>query len=106
MDFLLIVGLMVGITVIPVMVAAKLIGAENSGFWTCFFAVILSSITGSLCETLISNELLAGMSVFVITAIAFSVVLGASFLQSVVISLVAVALQLATALLFLGSISH
>ena len=65
---------LIAITVIPVMISAKLLGAEKTTFLRCLFAVIASVAAGSIAEHLIANAAFSGVIAVGITALCFSLI--------------------------------
>ena len=93
MGVLILVCVVILFTIVPVMVAAKMLNASNTGFWSCLVAVVLSSIVGNFVTQFIQAEGIAALVSFVISAVIFSVVLGAKYVQSACIALLAVVIQ-------------
>jgi len=103
MEGILTIGIVVCIAVLPVMFSAKFSKAKNTGFWICFFAVIVASILGDFSSSFVSNELLAGVVSIAATGVVFSQMLGAKFIQSVVIAVLAYGIRLVTVNILVGA---
>jgi len=102
MSFMIFILVVVVLTVIPVMIAAKLLGAKNTTFWSCVFAVIASVAAENIAEHVISNPGFAGLLAVATTAVCFSLILGAKYIQSVLIALLSYGVQYGIALLVAG----
>ena len=93
MGFLFVIAILIVVTVIPVMIAASVMGARNTGFWSCVIAVIGSVFASRIAEMYIHNHYASLAVSFVLTAMIFSLVLGAKFTQSALISILSVVIQ-------------
>jgi hypothetical protein len=93
MELVLLIALFLVIAVAPVMLAARAMGAANTGFWSCFIALILSSILSTACTGLFGSNLISFIASLLATAVVFSLVLGTSIGVSILISLLAVVIQ-------------
>ncbi len=102
MEFALFIFIVVVLTIIPVMVSAKLLQAKNTSFWSCLLAVITSVAAEHIAQQLVSNPGFAGLLAVAITAVCFSLILGAKYIQSVLIALLAIGVQYGLALLLAG----
>lgn len=101
---LLVIAAIAVITVVPVMLAAKLAGARRSGFLHAFAAVVLATIAGHIALWLIGDARI-GLAVAVVLGLAaYAYVLGTSIVAAIGIAVVAVAIQWAMlfALVWLG----
>lgn len=95
---------LIAITVVPVMVAARWARARRRGFLHALAAVVLATLVVHLAMYFIDNALLALVIVFVGACAVYALVLGTSFVAAVGIAVIATILQLLiiTALLWLG----
>lgn len=93
MDVLILIGIVILFSIVPVMIAAKLLNASNTGFVHCLIAVVLSSVAGGFVPRYISGEALALLVTFALSAVIYSAVLGARFVQSACIALLASVIQ-------------
>jgi hypothetical protein len=94
--------ILISITVLPVMFAAKFIGAGNSGFFPALVATIVASVLSFFGLGLAGGGLLGFIVAIIITGLTFMFILKASFGQSIGITFVAFVLQIAT---FFASVS-
>ncbi len=107
METLYVIGfvvLLIAITVVPVMIAAKWAGARRSGFLPALAAVVLATIAAQLALAL-TGDALIGLVLALVGAFAvYALILGTSFVAAVGIAVVAVVLQalIVTALVALG----
>jgi hypothetical protein len=90
---LLVIGMIVVLTVVPVMLAAKWAGARRSGFLHAFAAVVLATIAGQIGFGLIGDATV-GLAFAVVLGLAvYAFVLGTSFVSAIGIAVVAVLIQ-------------
>lgn len=102
MGFLIFIALVIMFTVIPVMVAAKILGAERTSFMRCLLVVIASVAAETIASNLVDNEVIAGLIAIAFTGLCISVILGAKYLQSIVIAVLSIGVQLGLAILLAG----
>lgn len=96
MDIVHLVGavvILVAITVLPVMVAAKWAGARRNGLLAALGAVVVATVLGQLALNLIGEPLLGLGAALVLGLVAYAMVLGTSFVAAVGIAVVATVLQ-------------
>lgn len=95
---------LIAITVVPVMLAARWARARRRGFLHALAAVVLATVAAHLAMYFIDNALLALVIAFVAACGVYALVLGATFVAAVGIAVVAMILQIVivTALLWLG----
>lgn len=98
MEVLFFFAAIVLLTVYPVMLAAKMLGAENTSFFPCLFVVIASAVANKVGFALAQNELIANIIAIAFTALAISMLLGAKYFQSLLISLLSIGVQFVLAL--------
>lgn len=97
MDLVYIIGVLVvliAITVVPVMIAAKWARARRSGFFPALAAVVLATLAAQLAIELIQPPLLGGAVALIAAFLAYALVLGTSFVAAVGVAVVALVLQL------------
>jgi len=94
MELIIVLVVMIAITTFPVMMSAKFLGASTSGFFASLLAVILASVCCAYVGDYLADQWISSLASLVLTAIIFSLVLGAGFFQSIGIALLAVVLQL------------
>lgn len=102
MSFLLFIAVVIILTVIPVMIAAKLLGAERTSFLSCLLVVIASVAAEKIGSNLVENEVVATVIALAFTALCISLILGAKYLQSIVIAVLSIGVQFGLALVLAG----
>jgi hypothetical protein len=95
---------LIAVTVVPVMIAAKWARARRSGFLPTLAAVVVATLAGQAALQFIGDPLLALAGAFVLGCAAYALVLGTSFVAAVGIAVVATVLQvvIVAALVALG----
>lgn len=102
MSFLLFIAVVIILTVIPVMIAAKFLGAERTSFISCLMVVIASVAAENIGSNLVESEVVAGIIAIAFTALCISMILGAKYIQSIVIAVLSIGVQFGLALLLAG----
>ncbi len=73
----------VALIIWPVQIAAKLVGARHSGLLRCLLALIVSNVLHGIGLTVpVAGSLVA----FLLSAVAFAVLLGTGFLRAIVLA--------------------
>ncbi len=93
---------LIAITIVPVMISARVLNAANTGFFSCLIAVIASAAAYRGAAELVSHAGLSFITAIALTAIVFSMILGAKYIQSVFIALLSIGIQF-VALIAFGS---
>jgi len=96
MDLVYLLGLLVvliAVTVLPVMLAAKWAHARRHGFFAALGAVVLATIVGQAVLAVLPMPLIGILLAFVVACAAYALVLGTSFVGGVGIAVVAFLLQ-------------
>jgi hypothetical protein len=102
MELLFVIVLFLGATLVPVMVGARLVHAQNTSLGSAFFAIIALAVASATIGHLVSNPFLAfGVSVLV-GAVLLSAILGTTFVRGLAIGAIIVALQFAFLIGFMG----
>jgi hypothetical protein len=102
LSFLLFIAVVIILTVIPVMIAAKFLGAERTSFISCLMVVIASVASEHIGSNLVESEVVAGVIAIGFTALCISMILGAKYIQSIVIAVLSIGVQFGLALLLAG----
>ena len=102
MELLIAMAVLAVVTVVPVMVAAKMLGASNTGFLSCLFAVIISAFASSYAEGYFDDGILTFVVPWAVTAVVYALILGAGFIQSAFIALLATAIQIGGLIVLAG----
>lgn len=90
MDFLILLIIVVAVLVLPLKMAAAMMGARNTGVFSCLFALLLAVIIQYFFGSLIPGitEQWGLLITIPLAAIAYMLVLGTSFLKAIVIAIV------------------
>lgn len=87
----LIIGLAVVtiILIVPIKIAASMVGAQRNGIFSCFFAILLSAIIQAAAAKLIPgiSERLGVLLSLPLAAIAYAFILGTSFFKGIGIAI-------------------
>lgn len=96
--------LVIAVTVVPVMIAARWARARRPGFFSALLAVVLATLVAQAAMALIGDPLLGLVVAFVLACAAYALVLGTPFVAAVGIAVVALVLQvlIIALLLWLG----
>ena len=96
--------LVIAVTVVPVVIAARWARARRRGFLPALAAVVLATIVAQLAMHLIGDPFLGLLVAFVLACGAYALVLGTPFVAAVGIAVVALVLQVViiAVLLWLG----
>lgn len=103
MEFLLIIALLVALTVVPVMVGARVMRADNTGFGTALFAVVLLAALSAAIEYFIANQALAFLVAVAGGAAILAGVLRTTLLRGLAVSVIVVGVQLLVLLVAAGT---
>ncbi|WP_346837071.1 hypothetical protein [Microbulbifer sp. SAOS-129_SWC] len=104
MEFIILLIIVVAVLVLPLKMAASMMGARNTGAFYCLFALLLAVIIQHFVGGLIPGvtEQYGLLITIPLAAIAYMLVLGTGFLKAIVIALVQGLITIALTLL-LGS---
>ena len=78
MWLLIAIALILLITVAPVMIAARIVGARRTGFWMCLLALIVSYLIVGFAVRLFHG---GGLLAFFASALGFMLILDTSYLR-------------------------
>ena len=103
LQFIFILTALIAVLIFPVMLAARMVGAERTGFGSALLAVFLQACLSALLQAFSSNPVFSiGVAVVGGSAIyAFS--LGTSLLKGFVISVLATIIALVVLVIFAGT---
>lgn len=85
--------LLIAITVLPVMLAARWARARRPGFLAALAAVVVATVLVQLVLNLVGDPVLGFIAAFVVGCAAYAAILGSSFVSAVGIAVVAFLLQ-------------
>ena len=79
LSFLIIVLVVLLLTVVPVMVAARIVGARNTGFWRCLLALFVSSLVVGVALRVFHG---GGLLAFFVAPLGFMWMLDTTYLRA------------------------
>ena len=91
------------ILVLPVMFAARMVGAERTGFGSSFVAVILQIVLSGLVEEFAADQLIAFAVAIIGGSAVYSFSLGTTLFRGFVISVIATVVALIAIFVLAGS---
>jgi hypothetical protein len=100
MTYLLFILLVIGFSVGPVMIGARLFKAKNTGFGPSLVAVIVLAAVSLGVDKLIGNPWLGSAASAIAGGFFLARILGTSFWRGIGVSLVAVAVQVIVIVVF------
>jgi hypothetical protein len=104
--FFITIAIIIGVTVVPVMFAARLVGAQKTGFGSALLAVIILGILSPLIGKLLIGQpqVVAFAVSSIVGAAILSVVLSTTFLRGLAISAIVVVIQIVLTLVIASAI--
>ena len=107
MWLLIVLALILLVTVAPVMIAARIVGAQRTGFWMCLLALIVSSLIVGVAVRLFHG---GGLLAFFASALGFMWILDTTYWRGLGIVilqyLIIVALVVILTFTAIGSMFH
>jgi hypothetical protein len=107
LTFLIVVLVILLLTVVPVMIAARIVGAGRSGFWICLLALFVSSLIVGFAVRVFHG---GGLLAFFVAPLGFMWILDTSYLRGLLIEILqwVIIAVIAVVLMFtaLGSMLH
>ncbi len=93
MEWLMVLGLAAVVAVLPVMLAARMVGAGRTGFGPALLAVILQAVCSGVAERYLGNGW-AGIAVAIVLGVAiYAYVLDTSWIKGLVLGILAIVLS-------------
>lgn len=102
MSFILFFSIVIGLTVLPIMISAKILKANKTSFKACLISAVGAVSVEHFTRTAIENQGFAGLAALIINGILFSLVLGTGFWKGLTISLLALGVQILIGYIFVG----
>jgi len=93
-----------GVTVVPVMVGARIVRAQHTGFWRAVLAVILLAMVGAGIGLFVHNRIASGLITALVGAFFLAGILGTTYLRGLAVSLIAAAVQILVLVLLAGAL--
>ena len=100
MLLILTLAAVVGIAVLPVMLAARMMDAERQSFLASLIAVILQFVLMAVIQATLTEGMIAFAVALVVGSAIYAYVLGTSVLKGFAISILATVIALVAALMF------
>src|SRR3546814_7332057 len=75
--------------VVPVMLAARMVGAERTGFGTALIAVILQMVLSAVVRSISSNKYIVILVALIVASAIYSFTLGTTLLKGFLVSIIA-----------------
>ena len=102
-QIIIIFAILVAILVLPVMFAARMVGAGNTGFGAALFAVILQLILSGLLENFTSNQFITVAIAVIGGSAIYTITLDTTLLKGILISIISVVIAFVVIVLLAGS---
>ena len=93
------------VLVVPVMIGARIVGAEKTGFWSAVLAVFCLGVLAVIVQKLGLGPIVAFIASAVVGAGVLALILGTTFWRGMAVSVFAAALQIGVFLVAAGSIA-
>jgi hypothetical protein len=104
MDILVAITLLIAVTVVPIMIGARVVGAKNTGFGSALIAVVVLSALSFFVSKYIGNPLLAFAASAAGGGVMLAAILGTTFWKGILVSIIAVAIQIGVLVMFAGAL--
>lgn len=104
MEIITAIALIIAVTVVPIMVGARVVGAKNTGFGSALIAVIVLLALSYGIAKFIPNPIVAFIASAAGGGVFLSAILDTTFLRGIAVSIIAVAVQFAILVMFAGAI--
>jgi hypothetical protein len=95
LPLLLFLLLLAAITVFPVMIAARIVGAQNRSFGYALFALLLQAALSAALQAFIPSQVLVGIASLLLGPAIYAMVLNTTYLRGLVISILFVVIGVA-----------
>ena len=92
----------IAVAVLPVMLAARVVGAERTGFGSALLAVVLQFVLTAIVKLLLPEGLAAIVASILIGSVIYAYALGTSVMKGFVVSIVATVIAV-VAVVMLGT---
>ncbi|SEA22124.1 hypothetical protein [Microbulbifer marinus] len=104
MELIIFVIIIVAVLVLPLKMAAAMMGARNTGVFHCLFALLLAVIVQRIVGGMIPgvSENLGILLTIPLAALAYMLVLGTGFLKGIIIALLQGLIMIVAMMLFAG----
>ncbi|USD21775.1 hypothetical protein [Microbulbifer variabilis] len=108
MELILFVIIMVAVLVLPLKMAAAMMGARNTGVFHCLFALLLALIVQRIVGGMLPgvSDSAGVLLTIPLAAIAYMLVLGTGFLKAIIIAILQGIITFLAMLLFAGMFAN
>ena len=106
MELLLILAILVALLVVPVMLAARLVGAGKTGFGSALLAVVLQVCLSGVTQQVVASRPATLLIGIVVGSAIFALVLDTTWLRGVAIGLLSAIIGAVVAFLLASSLAN
>lgn len=92
------------ITVVPIMIAARIVGAGNTGFGSCLTAAFLLTVINTITSGMVGDDLIGAAINAVVGAVVFKFVLDTTYVRGFCISVLATVIVIVGMLALAGTL--
>ncbi|WP_374012735.1 hypothetical protein [Pseudoxanthomonas koreensis] len=89
--------------VVPVMLAARMVGAERTGFGSALIAVILQMVLSAVVRSIASDQLIVVLVALIVGSGIYSFTLGTTLLKGFLVSIIATVIAVVAIVLLASS---
>ena len=104
MSFLVMLLVLFVVTLVPVMIGARVVGARNTGIGAALLSVLALVVIHVVCDRLIASPLLNFLISAAIGGLIMAQILGTTFWRAIGVAIIAAAVQWGLMLLFVGAV--
>nr|WP_199047414.1 hypothetical protein [Dyella sp. ASV24] len=101
LQFLTLLIVIIAAAVFPLMLTARALGAERTGFWWVVLVLVLQSALSKAGDTLIGNDTVAFVLVFLVGALAIKLAFVTTYAKAMLISVVSTVITIVCWLLLI-----
>jgi hypothetical protein len=94
---------MVIVLLVPIMLGARMVGANNTGFGAALVAVLALTFVNTVVDKFVTNQLLAFLVSGALGSFLLAGILGTTFWRAVAVSVIATAIFAVIVVLFAGA---
>src|SRR3546814_7800797 len=104
-QLILVLLISIALASLPVMFAARIVGAERTGFLPAVVAVLVQLVASALTSGLSSSIAISAIVSIIVGSFVYAFVLGTTFLKGLFIGIVALVITVIVAIVFGGSLA-
>jgi ABC-type uncharacterized transport system permease subunit len=94
---------MVVVLLVPIMIGARMVGANNTGFGAALVAVLALTVVNTVVDKFVANQVIAFLVSGALGSFLLAGILGTSFWRAVAVSVIAAAIFAVIVVLFAGA---